>query len=97
MYDLTGFQRDLLYTIAGQDEPTTCDQTGTRAVLRRWDTPRTALSEPRRDRRQRPRREGRTRPPNELLYDHGPRPPWTRSPSQVGRPIRERLPLRIQV
>ena len=58
MYDLTGFQRDLLYTIAGLDNPHGLGKGGTREVLREGDTTRKALSEPGYTRREGTYREG---------------------------------------
>jgi len=72
MYDLTGFQRDLLYVIAGKKNPRARYQRRTRRLLREGDPPRPTVSQPRHARGQGSRGEGPARPPDELLQHDPP-------------------------
>jgi len=97
MYDLTGFQRDLLYVIAGEDEPTdwrskmNSNSTTRRRSITVGSIPISTPSSTRGSSK------GPPRSSNELLHAHPPRSPRTRSPPRVGDTVRRAVAVRRAV
>jgi len=87
MNDITGFRRDLLYAIAGLEDPHGLAIKEEWGVLRDGGPPRPALPQPRRARRSGARREGPDRPPGELLHPHRERGAGARGSPRVGGPV----------